>query len=177
MQTQVFEPLGMTRTTADSSPEAAGDRATFYFGDSVFGHHLARAVDYSCFAGAGGFLSTPSDLVRFGMAMNGGSLLQPATVRLLQTPQSLPSGEETGFGLGWTVETIRLGGESTLMASDASRSLLGAATSFLTFPERGLVVAVTSNTSYKALRSIALDIAAAFGDTSGRGRARGEEHP
>ena len=40
-------------------------------------------------------LSTPSDLVRFGMAINGGTLLQADTVRKLQTPQVLTSGKET----------------------------------------------------------------------------------
>jgi hypothetical protein len=57
--------------------------------------HLMRPVDYSCYAGAGAFVSTPSDLVRFGMAMHGGMLLQPATVELLQTSQRLASGEQT----------------------------------------------------------------------------------
>jgi hypothetical protein len=50
------------------------------------------------------------------------------------------------------------------MANYASRSLLAASTSFLTFPERGLVVAVTSNTSYAQLRSIAMAIAEAFAE-------------
>lgn len=48
------------------------------------------------------FFSTPSDLVRFGLAINGGTLLQPSTVRSLQTSQQLTSGQATGHGLGWT---------------------------------------------------------------------------
>ena len=91
MRTQIFTPLGMTETTADSATEPIPNRVTFYFPDSVatidFGHEVSRTVDYSCFAGAGAFLSTPSNLVRFGMAMSGGKLLQPATVSILQTPQ------------------------------------------------------------------------------------------
>ena len=74
---------------------------------------MATPVDYSCFAGAGAFLSTPSDLVRFGMAMGSGKLLQPATVSMLQTPQVLASGKETEYGLGWMIETFPLAGEST----------------------------------------------------------------
>lgn len=58
--------------------------------------HLMRSLDYSCYAGASALLSTPSDLVRFGMAINNGKLLRPATVQSLQTPQRLTSGEETG---------------------------------------------------------------------------------
>jgi serine beta-lactamase-like protein LACTB len=170
MRTQVFEPLGMKDTEPDSATEAIPDRATFYYprfsGDPSYGPELATTVDYSCFAGAGAFLSTPSDLVRFGMALNSGKLLKPATVRTLQTPQQLASGEETDYGLGWTLETVPLAGEPTPMASHASRSLLGGSTSFMTFPERGIVVAVTSNTSLAATRSIALNIAEAFAEQS-----------
>ena len=127
-----------------------------------YGPELATTVDYSCFAGAGAFLSTPSDLVRFGMAISSGKLLQPATVKKLQTPQLLASGEETEYGLGWMLETVPLAGEPTRLASHASRTLLGGSTSFMTFPERGIVVAVTSNISNADTRSIALSIAQAF---------------
>ena len=82
------------------------------------------------------------------MAMSSGKLLQPATVSMLQTPQPLASGEETDYGLGWMLETVALAGEPTRLASHASRTLMGASTSFLTFPERGIVVAVTSNMSF-----------------------------
>jgi serine beta-lactamase-like protein LACTB len=168
MRTQIFNPLGMTDTTSDSATEPIPDRATFYFprfsGDNHFGPEVARTVDYSCFAGAGAFLSTPSDLVRFGMAITSGTLLQPATVNMLQTPQQLASGKDTDYGLGWMLDTVPLAGEPTRLASHASRSLLGGSTSFMTFPERGIVVAVTSNTSYADTRSIALKIAQAFAE-------------
>jgi len=171
MQTKIFTPLGMTGTLPDSVTESIPDRATPYFSrgvDNLTGVNEAPTTDYSCFAGAGAFLSTPSDLVRFGMAMNSGTLLQPTTVRMLQTPQQLASGKETEFGLGWTVETALLGGEPTLLASDASRSLFGGSAWFLVFPSRGIVVALTTNTSYAALRPIALQIAEVFAETKGR---------
>jgi CubicO group peptidase (beta-lactamase class C family) len=166
MRTRIFEPLGMRDTTTDSVTEPIPDRATFYYprfsGDPSFGPELATSVDYSCFAGAGALLSTPSDLVRFGMAVSHGTLLKPATVSMLQTPQRLLSGEETGYGLGWTLETFPLADEPTRLASHASRTLLGGSTSFMIFPERGIVVAVMSNTSFASLRSMALNIAQAF---------------
>ena len=166
MRTHIFAPLDMTDTRFDGANESAAGRATMYFprfsGDNSFGHEVARAADYSCFAGAGAVLSTPSDLVRFGIAMNSGTLLQPDTVRLLQTPQALASGQATAYGLGWMLETMALAGAETREAGHASRSLLGASTSFMTFPERGIVVAVTSNTSYANTRSIAIGMAQAF---------------
>ena len=161
MRTQVFAPLGMTETIPDFPTDVVTDRATSYFVNN-FGREVTTGVDYSCFAGAGAFLSTPSDVVRFGMAVNGGKLLQPATVKMLQTRQQLVSGAETDYGLGWMLETIDLAGKPTLMASHASRTMEGASTSFLTFPERGLVVVVSSNISFVNMRSIALAIAQAF---------------
>lgn len=166
MRTQIFKPLGMADTTVDSADEAIPDRATFYYpkysGDPSSGPDLAETVDYSCFAGAGAFLSTPSDMVRFGNALGSGKLLPSFTIRMLQTPQLLSSGAETEFGLGWRVETVPLAGEETRLASNASRTLLGGSAQFMTFPERGIVVAVTTNISKADTRSIALNIAEAF---------------
>jgi CubicO group peptidase (beta-lactamase class C family) len=167
MRTRVFEPLGMSATRADSAKESIPDRATFYFprfgGDTRYGPEAAREGDQSCYAGAGAFLSTPSDLVRFGMAISGGKLLQPATVKMLQTPQRLSSGEETGYGLGWKVDTVPLAGQPTRMAGHGTKQdFIGGTTSLMTFPEHGIVVAVMSNTSFADTSSLASSIAQAF---------------
>lgn len=168
MTAQVFKPLGMTATTFESSTEPPADRVTFYqrrfTGDGGEGVVPATAVDYSCFAGAAAILSTPSDLVRFGLAINGGKLLQRDTVRTLQTPQLLTSGQETEYGLGWMVEEVTLAGDPTRMVHHASRSLTGGTTSFMTFPSRGLVVAVTANIANAITRDIALAIAQVFAE-------------
>jgi len=168
MTAQVFKPLGMTGTTFESSTEPRADRVTFYqrrfTGDGGEGVVPASAVDFSCFAGAGAILSTPSDLVRFGMAINGGTLLKSGTVKKLQTPQVLTSGKETEYGLGWMVEEVTLAGEPTRMVHHASRSLKGGTTSFMTFPARGLVVAVTANIANAITRDIAMNIAQAFAE-------------
>jgi serine beta-lactamase-like protein LACTB, mitochondrial len=171
MREQVFEPLGMDDTGPDST-EPGPDRVTAYFprfaADPRYGLHLTREIDLSCYAGASAFVSTPSDLVRFGIALNGGRLLQPATVDLLQTSQRLPSGQETGYGLGWDLETVTLSGEQTRMVGHDGKVLGGPVASLMTFRERGLVVAVTSNISYAATSSIALRIAEAFAEQGGR---------
>ncbi|MEO5898073.1 MAG: serine hydrolase domain-containing protein [Vicinamibacterales bacterium] len=179
MRRRIFEPLGMADTTSDSATEPIPNHATFYYprasGDPSYGSRLATPVDYSCFAGAGAFLSTPSDLVRFATALSSRKLLQPATVRKLQTPQVLTSGEETDYGLGWMLETVPLAGEPTPLAGHASRTLLGGSTSFMTFPERGLVVAVMSNISKAETRSIALRIAQAFAEQQVHLKTDGDE--
>lgn len=166
MTTKVFEPLGLNDTTAAPSTEPSPDRGPFYFprfsADPRYGPDEGREVDYSCFAGSAAFLSTPSDLVRFGMAINQGKLLQPATVQLLQAPLQLTSGKNTGYGLGWDLETVTLAGEETRVIGDDGEMMGGMVASFMTFPEHGIVVAVTSNVGFADTPSIALKIADAF---------------
>ena len=174
MRTRVFEPLDMRDTTIDVATESIPARATFYWpsfglaGDTRYGPKSARQGDHSCYAGAAAFLSTPSDLVRFGIGIQGGKLLQPGTVQLLQTPQRLSSGAETGYGLGWELETLPLAGQPMRMAGHGSKKeFIGGTTYLMTFPERGLVVAVMANISFADTKSIALNIAQAFAEPGG----------
>lgn len=167
MRSEILAPLQMNDTLPDSEPEPPANRATFYFprfaGDTRYGPELTREGDYSCFAGAYAFLSTPSDLVRFAMAIEAGKLLQPATVQALQTPQKLKSGEVLEAGLGWHIETLSLAGQSVRMAGmGTKRDFLGGTAYLMTFPDRGLDVALTSNISFADLKSVAMKIADAF---------------
>jgi CubicO group peptidase (beta-lactamase class C family) len=167
MQRQVFDPLGMSATRMDSAKDVIPARTTFYYprfaGDTRYGPELARDGDYSCLAGGAGFLSTPSDLVRFGAAFSGGTLLQRATVEALLTPQRLTSGDDTGYGLGWKIETVPLGGRRVLVASHGTRKdFLGGTASLLLLPERRIVVAVMSNTGFADTGTLASRIADFF---------------
>jgi len=156
MRERVFDPLEMRDTLPESATQTIPNRATFYFprfaADPKYGADLMRDLDYSCYAGAAAFLSTPSDLVRFAMAVNGGKLLRPETVRLLQSPQRLDSGQSTGHGLGWQLDPLGHNGDT----------LGGMAVSLLTFPEHRLAVAVTSNISYSQTSTLAAKIGQAF---------------
>jgi CubicO group peptidase (beta-lactamase class C family) len=175
MHGQIFKRLGMDHTEADSATETIPDRATFYFprfaADPRYGPEPMRQIDLSCYAGSSAFLSTPSDLVRFGMAIDSGTLLQPATVQLLQTSQRLPSGQETGYGLGWDLETVALAGKHTRRVGHNGDVLGGMVASLMTFPEHGMVVSVTSNISYADTFGVGLNIAQAFAE-QGRSPAR-----
>src|SRR4029079_1409891 len=93
-----------------------------------------------------------------------GQLLQRETVNTLQTPQVLTSGKETEYGLGWVGEEVYLAAEPTRMLRHASRSLKGGTASCMTFPARGIVVAVTANIANGITRDIALRIAPGLGD-------------
>ena len=165
MHTQVFEPLGMHDTAADSPADTTSDQATAYFprfaADPKYGPDLMRPLNYSCYAGSSIFVSTPSDLVRFAMAITGGTLLKPTTVRLLQASQRTTAGQETGYGLGWDLESVTLAGKQTTIVGHDGDSLGGIVSSLMILPD-GIVIAVTSNVSYADTPGIALKIAESF---------------
>jgi CubicO group peptidase (beta-lactamase class C family) len=168
MREQIFEPLRMNDTAADSSAEPIANRATSYFprfaSNPDNGLDVMRAVDFSCYSGASAFLSTASDLVRFGMAIGAGTLLQPAAVDLLHTPQKVRSGIETGAGLGWDLQTFNVAGSPTRAVGRDGNVLGGQVATLLMLPERGVVVSLLSNVSHAKTRMMALRIAERFAE-------------
>ena len=166
MQTEVLEPLEMRDTRLDSRTDDVPRRARFYFprfnADNKYGHQFAPDVDYSCYAGAIGFLSTPTDMVRFALELQRGKLLKPETVRLLQSGQNVRSGAETGYGLGWDLETATVLGKQTPTIGYDGESIGGVIGSFLIFPEHHIVVTVLTNTSWVQSYDLAVKVAETF---------------
>jgi serine beta-lactamase-like protein LACTB, mitochondrial len=164
MRKQVFEPLGMTHTNADGEP--AKDRAVYYFpkfaANTRYGPQEPDEEDFTCFSGAAAFLSTASDMVRFGLAIKGGKFLKPETLQMMQTPQHTASGKDTGYGLGWDLEDAQLAGEPVVVVGHDGELRGGMVASFMTFKDRDLVVAVLSNTSFADTYHLGLKIAEAF---------------
>lgn len=170
----IHDPEATRSATASAVKQPKGNFVTYYFprfaSDPIYGMHVMRLADFSCYAGASVFVSTPSDLVRFGMAINGGKLLQPATVELLQTSQRLASGEETGYGLGWYRRNLTLAGKQTPVIGQDGDSMDGMVASLLTAPEYGLVVAVTSNIPHADTFSIGVKVADIFAQQAHKNR-------
>lgn len=161
----IYDPEATRGSTPASTKKPVQDRVTSYSprfaSDPNYGLHVMRPVDYSCYAGSSVFLSTPSDLVRFGMGINRDNFLQPATIKLLQTSQQL-AGKERGYGLGWYDKAATLAGKQTRVIGHDGDSLGGMVASLMTVPEYGLVVATTSNISYADTFSLAIKIAESF---------------
>jgi hypothetical protein len=78
---------------------------------------------------------------------------------------------ETGFGLGWEVKPVTLAGHQHVRAA-GSNGLFWAGTvvSLLTFPERGMAVAVASNISFADTSSLAKRLAQTFAEQSPAGK-------
>jgi serine beta-lactamase-like protein LACTB, mitochondrial len=165
MSREVLKPLGMDRTGLEGIDDDA-DTVSFYFPRTAMrpslGLHNGQGADYSCFAGAGAFLSTPSDLVRLGSAMLKPGLLTAETIRLFQTPLQLESGVSTGFAPGWKVDTIHhAGAPARLLRHRATPT--GGTVSLSSFPDRSLVIATTTNVTHgMAVDPFALHVAEAF---------------
>jgi serine beta-lactamase-like protein LACTB len=175
MSDEIFQPLGMDRTALEGTPSDA-DTVSFYGTKRSFGVDQgvtdAAEENYSCFFGAGGFFSTPSDLVRLGSAFAKApadkspntttrGLLKPETIALFQTPLQLKSGMSTGFALGWKVDDIQLAGRPVRVLRHRAR-LFGGTTSLSIFPELGLVVAAMSNENDDTVDPFALQVAETF---------------
>ena len=166
MRREVFEPLGMNSTVLEGIEKDCGHRVALLVEDAPWAptsaFRSAPGVDYSCFAGAGAFLSTPSDLVRLGSAMLKPGLLKAETIALFQTPLRLQSGASAGFALGWKVDSVKLGGAPARLLRHRA-SLFGGAVSLSVFPNLGLVIAAASNVSQtEHVDPFAQQVAAAF---------------
>lgn len=165
MSREAFKPLGMERTGLEGTDDDP-DTVSFYFPRigmrPRLGLQAGPGADYSCFLGAGAFLSTPSDLVRLGSAMLKPGLLTAKTIRLFQTPLKLESGASTGFALGWTVDTIQLAGAPTRLLRHRATPT-GSTVSLSLFPDRSLVISVTTNVTHgMVVDPFALQVAEAF---------------
>jgi D-alanyl-D-alanine carboxypeptidase len=108
LQQRIFTPLGLRRTTFDTSPRISGRHAHGYF---ALGKRSLR--DVSVFSpsfawAAGAIVSTAGDLVRFYRALLQGRVLRPDLLDAMKTTVAMgPPGESYGFGL-WKTRSLGL---------------------------------------------------------------------
>ena len=165
---EVFSRLGLERTVPNLEGEDRPELATEYERRAFRTLRQAQAVDMSCSMSAGGFLSTPSELVRYGYGVLHGHVVRPETLDLLWTDQELNSGEPTGYGMGWSVAGTRLGDDSRPTPSVGhGGAVLGGVASLLILPEQDMVVVAMTN-SRANISQIARQLAGFFRTTPER---------
>ena len=105
MNRRIFGPAGMSHTLLDDQRAIILHRVSGYVLDQQGTLHNSIHDDMSNRIGAGGFVSTASDLVRFGIATLGGKLVADSTRRLMWQVQraSTDSATNEGYGLGWAL--------------------------------------------------------------------------
>lgn len=159
IQREVFDALGMTATTPDFNDRILSDRTEFYQLDSTKSIVNAPYVDNSYKWAGGGFLSTTTDLVKFGQAHLKGGFLSEATLRAITTSQVLRNGDSTEYGAGWrTYHTAGLRGYGH------SGGSVGGITQFRVYPEKEMIVVLLSNSSDTQFGDIPDRIAQLFAD-------------
>ncbi len=168
MKVRVFEPAGMSSTLADDNLTLIPNRTQFYhFDEAEETNGNAPYVDNSIKWAGGGFLSTPSDILRFGRAIYDGTLVNEDTQNLLVTGMTTRDGADTGYGIGWSTDMLnreldRAEDHFPQEVLDRTRALIGdhriaghsggsvgGLTLFLTTPDLDgrVMIAATSNNS------------------------------
>jgi len=143
MQQQVFDRLGMHHTVADHTDSVIAHRTRFYERTEDGRVLNAPYVDNSYKWAGGGFLSTPSDLVRFGFAHFGEDLLHAETIAEMWTPQKTNAGASTGYGIGWSVAVDN----GVVVRAGHGGGSVGGTAGFETWPQRRAAIALLGNLS------------------------------
>ncbi|MDX8339075.1 serine hydrolase domain-containing protein [Draconibacterium sp. IB214405] len=140
MQTRVFNPIGMTETTAERMDSLILFRSGYY--DMDKGKIInAPYVDNSYKWAGGGFISTSVDLVKFGNAMLNNTLFPEEVKQQLITPQTLKNGEKTTYGMGFSSGTDEFGREYFGHGGGS----VGGCSNLIIYPKEKMVVAVITN--------------------------------
>ena len=158
MQENVFDPLGMTDTTADHTDQVIPHRTRFYERNDAGTWENAPYVDNSYKWAGGGFISTAEDLLRFGLGIFGGGLLQSETLELLLTPQRTNDGKSTGYGIGWRTTTDDQGRRRVGHGGGS----VGGKAQFVIYPDSNVILAMMINTGSLDLGELPFEIAGLF---------------
>lgn len=112
LSSTVWSAFGMTSTELDTSFAGKEHEATYYAEITVDNGHVQSESnrDRSFLFGGGGFISTPSDLVRMARATYHVDFLSAKSKQEMLTPTKLRNGETNPdrYSLGWRVGAIQL---------------------------------------------------------------------
>jgi CubicO group peptidase (beta-lactamase class C family) len=108
LRKHVFEPAGMTQSSANNVPHTDAGLVTPYTRDESSGWRVAEGDIGSP---AGGAISTADDLVRFAEALRSGSLVSKAWFSDMTSPHG-PSGQ--GGDYGYAMEVADVYGETVV---------------------------------------------------------------
>jgi CubicO group peptidase (beta-lactamase class C family) len=170
MQENVFKTAGMTLTRLDDQHLIIPDRSRGYqqvglamypplppsLKDQVPTGTIVNAAlhDTSMKVPGGGLLSTAEDLARFVLALKRGALVKPGTLEQMWASQKTKDGKETGYGMGWQINSNN-GLKLVLHTGNQAGS-----SSYLSFsPERGIAIVVMTNLQDARLDGIVRGIA------------------
>jgi CubicO group peptidase (beta-lactamase class C family) len=136
----VIRSAEMKHTGPELFGQKTAGKSTFYY-PSKHGFSLATGEDYSYKWPAGGFLSTPKDLVKFGNALLTEKLVSKNNLGLLFNSQKTSDGKETGAGFGFKTGVDSKGRKVVFHGGESE----GARAFLLIYPEERLVISMCAN--------------------------------
>lgn len=144
LQDKVFNPLGMKGTEPDMGKYKLMPNLTKYYEKQNDGYvAITNPSDVSSIWAAGGFVTTPTDLVNMTKAYSNG-YLNNNTVKKMFESQTLLSGEKTNVGIGWRIGSDMDGRNIIEHAgvTEGTRSVISY------FPEEDIAISVMTNTEW-----------------------------
>jgi len=142
MRDKVFLPLGMKDTVAVESEKIIPNRARWYNVKADGTYRNSEYQDLSYKWAGGGFLSTASDLVRFGSAMLKAGFLEQDTLTTIFTRQKTSTGTNTNYGLGWFIHDPD---GANRKQYEHSGGVAGSSSWLVLYPDEGVVIACVEN--------------------------------
>lgn len=145
LKERIFTPLGMSGTVAHE--EGVSTVAHRAYGHRVVGDSVRRTdqSNTSAVLGDGGVYSSIDDMVRWVVALEGGTLLPDSLWREATMPYTLTDGRSTEYGFGWFID--RFDGRLRHRHHGETR---GFTNSIYRFPEQRLTTIVLTNRSGSA---------------------------
>ncbi|ALS97600.1 serine hydrolase domain-containing protein [Lacimicrobium alkaliphilum] len=168
---EVLTPLNMQDTFAEPAiGQATDDMARFYWRQDESKPVVRpwRDVDLSHRLAGGGFISTPSDLVKLGLGFINNDFIQPRVRQQFWSAQTLNNGEpnEQHYAIGWRVPMYDYGeGIGKLLTANHGGVSRGSQSWLMVIPQYNMAVAVIINTTtniFWDFGSVSTELARAF---------------
>lgn len=154
----ILRPAWM-HNTGIHAPSTGNHGAVVFYEPAWFGRvRYATEVDNVCKWGAGAFLSTSDDLVRFGLALLNGKIVGKETSDVIFSTMMTVSSEDTDYGFGWELGAD----ESGRRYASHSGGAIGGKASIYLLRDRKIVVAILANMDGDRLTDEAAKVAEIF---------------
>jgi CubicO group peptidase (beta-lactamase class C family) len=140
LQARIFDPLGMTATRFADPEAIVPNRVAGYWVNKVGQLINRNPTETSSTLGAGGLMTTASDLAKWDRALYGDALLSAASKEVMWTSPVLPSGEDPEYALGWRVTPYQ-----GMTSQSHGGQVAGFNAFFARYPEQEVAVIVFLN--------------------------------
>ncbi|HEX2629329.1 MAG TPA: serine hydrolase domain-containing protein, partial [Chitinophagaceae bacterium] len=102
----IFKPAGMSRSYMDKEAAIVSNRTSGYLNFRL-GVQNTRITTVESLYSSGGIQTTASDMLKWNRALNNGTLLEPGSLKRLYTPQTLLTGQQTKYGMGFHLQEVK----------------------------------------------------------------------